>query len=205
MTVDLQIVAVDDSDEVVDLAVAGEHRGLPVLSLLELAITREHEHALRLGTIARSVEREAHGHAARDRKPLAERAGADLYAWAEVAIGMTLQTAAELAERDELLMREVADLRESGIEHGGGVTLREHEAVARGVLRICRIVAERAGKEECRHDVRRGKRPARVPAARRREHLDLVAAHAIRDKGDLRIASHARAPELICCHVHPFV
>ena len=90
--VDLQPVAVDDGDQVVKLAMGGEHGRLPHLALLALAVAQQREHRLGL-----AVELEARGGAGGDGEALAERSGGHLDAGDLVGIGMALQAAAQLA------------------------------------------------------------------------------------------------------------
>ena len=46
IAVNLQAVAIDDCDQVVELVVRGEHRRLPNLAFLAFAIAEEGEHAM---------------------------------------------------------------------------------------------------------------------------------------------------------------
>ena len=80
VAVDLQMVAVDDGDEVVQVLMGGPHGGLPNLALLALAVAEQAEYALGL---ARQLQ--AGGHAGGDGQALAERAGGNLDARAQVA------------------------------------------------------------------------------------------------------------------------
>ena len=203
MAVDLQIVEVNDSNEVIELLVARKHRGLPVLALLHLAVTEEHKDAAGLGAVALSVEPEAERDTGADRKALAERTRADLHARAGVTVGVALQAAAHLTKRRDLVVRKVAELDEERVERRRRVTLGEDEAVTLGVIGVGRIHTEEAGVEERRHDIGRRERAARMAGARSPQHLDDVVPHAVGDERNLRVAPRAGLSQCICCHEHP--
>ena len=109
-----------------------------------------------------------------------------------------------MTERLELVVLEIPDLGERRVQNGGGMALREHEAIALRILGILGVVAHHAGEKERCHDVRRRKRPARMSGARRLEHLYDIAPHPVGDEGNLRVVVCASASQLFCCHVRPF-
>ena len=119
----------------VERLVAGKHRGLPVLALLHLAVAEEHEDAAGVPAVALGVEAQAERHAGAHRAPgraspcRPPRPGS-------VAVGVALQAAAHLAEREDLIVGDVAELHQKRVERGRRMTLGEHEAVALGVLGI---------------------------------------------------------------------
>ena len=172
VAVDLQVVAVHDGDEVVQMPVAREHGGLPVLPLLHLAVAQKAEHALRRPTIARRVQAEAQRDAGGDGEALAQRARAHLNPRAQVRVRMALQAAAHLAQRQKLLMRQVADLGEQGVEDGRGMPLgRGRSGRAQGCAdRPGRSPARRRRRASTRYRLRRASRrggPTPPPPASR--------------------------------------
>jgi hypothetical protein len=142
------------------------HRRLPHLAFLDLAVAHDAVHAA-----GRAGQLEAERHAERDREALAERAGGRLDAGQRHAVRVALERAAELAQRDELALREVAGARHHRVEGGHRVALGEHDAVAIGPVRTPGVVPQPA--EDDRHEqVDDRKRPARVAGAGVRQHPD---------------------------------
>ena len=84
--VDLKPVVVHDETKVVKAMVAGKHRGLPDLPLLELTVTKQGIDAVAV-TPQLSGERHAHGH----RDPLAQGAGAHVNPGGIPHVGMSLE------------------------------------------------------------------------------------------------------------------
>jgi hypothetical protein len=161
------------------VVVRGEHRSLPHLALLQLAIAEQAEDGgAAVGALARDrgVEPQRERDPVGQREPLAERAGRDLHAGRLASIGMPLQHRAELAQRREPLDREVAGLGKRCVEHGRRVALRQHEAVALGPGRLGRIVPHHA-EVQGRDDLHGGQGAAGVTGARSPHHPDDVAAH----------------------------
>ena len=82
----LEVVAVDDQREVVELILGGRGGGLPVLALVELAVAG-HD----VGVIALLVDPGRQRMADADREPLAERAGRRLDAGEPLHVGVALR------------------------------------------------------------------------------------------------------------------
>src|SRR5688572_30491616 len=139
--VELDLVVVEDDGEVVERMarlpeLRRRHRGLPHLPLLDLAVS---ENAVDAG--GRATELETERHAERHREPFAERPGGGLDAGQRHAVGMTLQRRAQLAKRDQPLLREIAGLGHDGVERRHCVAFREDDAVAVGPVGARGIVA----------------------------------------------------------------
>jgi len=66
-----------------------------------------------------------------DRESLSQRTGGDLDARALQAVRVALEDRAELAQGAQVVAAEVARLGQCRVQHGGGVSLGEDEAVAR--------------------------------------------------------------------------
>src|SRR5262245_66543783 len=94
---------------------------------------------------------------------------------------MPLERRAELAQRDELLLREVAGLRHDGIERGDRVPLREHDAVAIGPVRPLGITAQ-PPEIERDEDVDHRERATGMPGARVGEHPENLDTTLARDR-----------------------
>src|SRR5439155_16582081 len=129
--------------------------------------------------------------AERDRGTLAQRAGGRLDARQRDAIGMTLERAAELAQRDGLALGEVARARHDGVERGHRVALREHDAVAVRPVGLPRIVAQSAENDR-RQDVDDRQRAARVAGAGVGQHPDDLHAARAGDRVQVPLSHHAR-------------
>ena len=153
--------------------VGRRHRGLPHLALVALAIAQQHVGARRPAVQA-GGERGAHA----EREALAQRAAGHLHA-GRLYVRVTLQTAVDLAEGHQLFGLEVPRLGERRVQHGAGVGLAEHEAVARLPRRVGGTVAQ--GVEvEGRQDLDSRERAAGVAAVGLRDHGEYVATHAAR-------------------------
>ena len=163
--VDLQLVVVDDGHEAPELLMGGEHGRLPHLTLLALAIAEHREDEAVLAGQAQAG-RKARGHG----KSLAERASGHLHAGQQVGIGMPLQARAELAQGVQLVDREEAGVGQRRIERRRRMPLGQDEPVAAGLVRVGRVVVHDAAEVQRREDIGAGERPARVPAARFRDH-----------------------------------
>src|SRR5262249_61790187 len=101
--VELNAVFIEDHSEVAE-SMAGlpelgsRHGRLPHLTFLDLAVAENAVHAIRL-----AAETKAERHPQRDRQALAERARGRLDPGQHRSIGMTLERAAELAQRNQAL------------------------------------------------------------------------------------------------------
>ena len=183
---DRDVVGVVDEHELVELQLARERARLVGDALLEVAVAAEHPRAVVvdgqavLVAVARGLhalgEREAHAHG----DALAERARRDLHAGREAAFGMAGAAGAELAERLELVERELAHAGEveERVDEGRAVPAGEHEPVAVRPLRVGGVVLEELQPERG-DEVRDAERHAGVAALRllhfvRREAADRV-------------------------------
>jgi hypothetical protein len=90
-----------------------------------------------------------HRHADRVRDALAERPAGDLDAGRVVDLGVPGGERAPLPEVGEVLQREaVAGQVELGVQRDAGVPAREHEAVASGPARRCRVVPQQTVEQQ---------------------------------------------------------
>jgi hypothetical protein len=150
-------VDVEDRDEVVE---PGERRvleGLPHRSLGELAVAAHAPHAIRQPVELLAGERDAD----RDRQPLPERAGRNVDP-GDLRRRVSLEPRAELAKRQQLLVRDRARGLEHGIDEGRRVALGEDQVVVPRIVRAVEVVAE-VLREQHRHQVRGRHRGRRVP------------------------------------------
>jgi hypothetical protein len=83
-----------------------------------------------------------------------------------------LEGRAEVAERLQLLLREVAELRHRDVHDRDAVALREHEAITVGPERVIRAQAELVEEQRGDH-VRGGERPSGVAGAGRGDGLQV--------------------------------
>ena len=96
---------------------------------------------------------------------------------------MPLQARAELAQGAQLVDREEAGVGQRRIERRRRVPLGQDEPVAADLRGIIRVVVHDTAEVQRRKNVGAGERPARVPAARFRDHgQDILA-----DVGGLRL------------------
>ena len=142
------MVAVDDQREVIEPEFGRRRGRLPVLSLVQLAVTGED---IRVVTLL--IDAGGEGVADSDRQALTERAGRRFDAGEALHVGVPLERAAQLAQGHDLIVRKIAGLGERGIEHRGGMPLGEDEPVAVGPVRVRRIVPQEPAKIEGRHDL----------------------------------------------------
>src|SRR5262249_28315204 len=119
-------------------------------------------------------------------------AGGRLDARQRRAIGMALERRAELAQRDQLLLREVAGPREHGVEGGHRVALREHDTVAVRPVRALGIVAQ-PPEVEGREDVDHRERSSGMAGARVASILKIWTRHS-RAIDSRRTSAISRAP-----------
>ena len=169
--VDLKIVVVNEHEQVIQLIVRGEHHRFPDLAFLDLAVAEE-----RIYAHAVSKTLCAERHARRRGYALAERAGGHVHAGREIHIGMALQTAADMAERLELVHGEKAAVGEHRVERRSRMALGEHKAVALFPARILRIDIHVLEIEIGEH-IGGGKASARMPGFCRVNALDDAEAH----------------------------
>ena len=165
----LEMVAIDDQREVVEPVLGGRGRGFPVLSFVELAVAGQD-----VGVIVFLVDPGGQGVADADREPLAERAGRGLDSGQPLHVRVPFERAAQLAQRHDLVVREVAGLRERRVEDRRGVPLGEDEAVAVGPVGVLGVVPQKATEIEGRHDLDGRQRTAGMTRARLGRHLQDV-------------------------------
>ena len=124
VAVDLQAVVVDDDAQVVQLVVVGQHKGLPNLALLDLAVTQQGVYPAVLALVLGGQS-----HAGGSGDTLAQRAGGHVHAGGLVHVGVSLEAAADVAQGLQLLPGEEALQGQGGVQAGGGVSLGKDEAV----------------------------------------------------------------------------
>ena len=142
---------------------------LPHRALRELAVAAEAPDAVGKPIEPLAGERDAD----RDRQALAERAGRDVDP-GDLRSRMSLEPRPELAERQQLLVRDRAGGLEDRVEQRRRVTLREDQVVVARVVRAVEVVAE-VLREQDGHEVRgrhRGRRMARLGNGRRADRID---------------------------------
>ena len=100
-----------------------------------------------------------HAHGGGD--ALAERAGGHIDARGVVHVGMTLQVAADMAQRLEILLGEEPTLGEHGVQARSAMALGEHKTVAIGLAGIGRVDVHFL-KVQIGHDVGSAERTARM-------------------------------------------
>ena len=101
-----------------------KHGGFPHLALFRFAIAQQG-----VDPIVFPVHLAGQSHAHGGGNSLAQRARAHVHSGGALHIGMALQMAVELAQRPEVLPREIPLVRQNGIQRGAGMALTEHEAV----------------------------------------------------------------------------
>ncbi len=133
-------VAVDDEGEVVELGAGGELERSPRLDLVHLAVAEEGPHLLLRGVLDAAVVRVAVEHRLVDRVDRAQthRHGRELPVvghQTRVRVGRQAALGAGdlLAEAVELVGRQTAFHKGSGVHAGRGVALEEHLVAAAGV------------------------------------------------------------------------
>ena len=116
------------------MVVAGEHRSLPHLAFLDLAIAQQAERTIRIAPVL-GGERHAH----RGGDALTQRASGHVDAGSVVHVGMALQVATNMAQGLKIIFGEEPALGEHGIQGRGAVTLGEDEPVAIHAARVARV------------------------------------------------------------------
>ena len=172
---------IDDSDEVIQVVVAGEHGRLPHLALLALAVAQQ-----RVDAVAVTPVLCGERHSDRGGDTLTERSGRHVDARRVIHIGMALQAAADMTERLELLLGKEPAFGEHGVECRSAMSLGEHKAVAVGAARIRRVDIHFL-KVEVGHNVGGAKRSARMPRLGGVDTRDNTAANLIGNLGQFLI------------------
>ena len=145
-------VHVDDRGQVLELVEGGVLERLPHRALGHLAVAAQTPDAVRQLVEVLPGERDPD----RDRESLAEGAGGDVDP-RDLGGGMAFHTAAEDAEREQLVVRNRAGGLVHGVEEGRGVSLGEDEVVVVRVPGIVEVVVE-VLRHEHGHQVGRGHR-----------------------------------------------
>ena len=171
--VDLQAVAVDDADQVVELEMARFHRSFPDLAFLLLAVSHDAEDVV-IFLVQPGGERDANG----DAQALAERSGGDFDAGQLEPVRMPLKRRIQLAQERDVFLRAEAGEGEAEIEARRLVSRRPDDAVAVGPVGILGIVIGDA-KVERGGDVHDGERAAGVSGGGGAQGGQVVAAHQI--------------------------
>ena len=170
----LLAVPVGHGDEVAQLVVDGEHGRFPNLAFLALAVAAEDE-----GPGELAVHLLAEGYARSGRETLAEGAGG-LEDAGETGLGgrVALEAGAELTQRGELFLGEVAGAAEYGIIDGGEMPCGKDESVlAFGAARPSLGILLHDLEEEGGEDVGAAHGASGVPGAGEADHPYNVPAH----------------------------
>src|SRR5262245_58219584 len=177
VAIDLLAVVVDDPAQVVELVVRGEHRRLPDLPLLLLAVPH---HAVDPARVL--VDARGHRHPAAHRESLPERAGRHLDAGRVVLRGVALRVAIEGAELHQVPEREVATLGHQRVDDRGDMADREVPEIPLRPLGIGGIHVQLV-EEQHRAELGRGERTAGVTGLGLGQQRDDVAADLERHAG----------------------
>src|SRR5208337_1363770 len=109
--VDLQAIAVDDPDQIIELEMARFHCSFPNLTFLLLSVSHDAEDVV-IFLIQPGSERHAHG----DAQTLAERSGRHLYSWQLEPMGVPLKWRIQLAQQRDILLRTEAGVGKAEVE-----------------------------------------------------------------------------------------
>ena len=192
VALDRDVVVVVEDDQAAEAEVAAERARLRRDPLLEVAVGRDHVREVADHVLAEAggehalAEREADG----GRDALAERPGGGLDPGRVAVLRMPRARRAELAEVLDVVERDAVpgEVQDRVQEHRR-VARREHEAVARGPVRVLRRVAHDARVEQVGHrrERHRSARVARVGLLDRihRQRADRVDAQLV-EGGPLR-------------------
>ena len=148
-------VDVGDRAQIVEMMERADLRGFPDRSFRGLAVAQQHVRAV-VGIDAARVERNADTGG----QALTERSGRDVHE-RQARRRMALEIRRQLAKLEHLIARERARRRPRGIENRRGVSLRQHEAIGFGMLRVARIEPHLCEKQR-RDDVSGGQTRRRV-------------------------------------------
>jgi hypothetical protein len=171
--VNLQAIAVDDANQVVELEMAGFHGGFPDLAFLLLAVAHDAEDPVIL-LVQLSGERDADG----DAQALAERSGGDFHARQFEPVRVSLIGRVELAEERDVFFRAEAGEGQAKIETRRLVAGGPDDAIAVGPIGILGIVIGHAQVERG-GDVHDGERATSVPGSCGAKGNQVVAAHQV--------------------------
>ena len=147
-------------------------------ALVELRVADEHDHA-RVDALRTQAERRADG----ERQPVPQRAGRDLDAGHEVAVGVVAERRVERRPRLQPRLGEEAAVAQHGVVRHRAVPLRQQEAVAPRVVDPLRRDVEHALVEH----------PDHVEGRVARRVVLLVAGHQVMSRGDV---VHAPIPQV---------
>src|SRR5208283_4439894 len=101
--VNLQTIAINDADQVVELVVRALHHGFPNIAFLLLTIAHDAEDGVLV-----VVEFAGDGHANGDTKALSQRPTGDFYARQFQPMRMSLEGRIELTQGDNVFYREIS-------------------------------------------------------------------------------------------------
>ena len=149
-------VHVDDRDQVVELLVPGVLERLPHRALGHLAVAAEHPDPVREPVEPLARERDADA----VRQPLAQRAGRHVHPRQDRS-RVPLEPASELAEREQLLVRDRARGLVHRVQERRRVPLGEDEMVVPRVVGFIEVVPE-VLRQQDGHEVGRGHRRGRM-------------------------------------------
>ncbi len=151
-----ELVHVDDRGQVVEPVEGGVLERLPHRALGHLAVAAEHPDAVRQLVELLAGERDPD----RERQALAERPGRDVDP-RDLRRRVALQPAAEVAEGEQLLVRDRAGRLVHRVQQGRGVSLGEDEVVVPRVVRVVEVVVQ-VLRQQDGHQVGRRHRRGRV-------------------------------------------
>ena len=133
--IDLQAVAVDDANQVVELEVRCLHGRFPDIAFLLLAVPHNAEHRM-----FAAVELAGQGHADRNAEALPQRSAGNLDARQLQTVRMSLEWRIQLAQGNDVFDGKVSGEGEAKIQRGGFMSGRPNDAVTFLPLRIVGIV-----------------------------------------------------------------
>ena len=143
MTALAEAVHVEDGDKVFELIEGRFIERLPDGAFGHFAVAENDPNMVRQLVEILAVK----GHTNADGQALAERAGGHVHIGQNVRIRVSLESAAELAEREQFLIGNGAGRFVHGVEDGAGVALAENEAVVVRFVRRGPVVAEIFGQQ----------------------------------------------------------
>ncbi len=154
---DLQMVAVDDGHEVVELILVGGHSSFVDTALALLAVAHKD-----VGAVAVRIHLGGQCHAYADAQAVAQCTAVHLDAW-HLDSRVAAEDAAELSQRVEYFRLEKTFRLQRDVERLHAVSLREHEAVSVGCLGVGGVETLHHVEIECRHHIEARKVAADVP------------------------------------------
>src|ERR1700733_3890943 len=182
-----EAVGVHDRDQVAELVVAGGHRGLPDLALLEFPVAGQHERP-----VVAAGEPGRDRHASADRQVVPEGARREVDAARHLHVRVVVQRRADLAELLEPVLGVEAQVREHRPQPGGHVALAEEEPVPVRPVRLARAQAQGVVVEG-RDELRGGERGRVMAEAGLRDQVGRLQPYPVRPAEQLGVGERAPA------------